>query len=135
MDLTITSKSWGIDAQDWLASRFGLDTGRSITLDVSTFTQADHYPDGFLKSGLPLAPNADGVYGLATSECDGHLLKPVHVGGYDGNPVSETVAGALYWQGVVDARFLPVPDGPQAPRVRYENVAAAEAPTVPEGGA
>lgn len=127
MDLTTRSRSWGIDDQSWLASRFGLDTGRSISLDVSTFTKNTHYPDGFLKSGIPLVQDATTkLYKPATATaCDGHLLKRVHVGGDDGYPVSTVVGGALYWQGVVDCRFLPVQVAAEARtaqgKIRYEN--------------
>lgn len=130
MDLTIKSKSWGIDDQSWLASRFGLDTGRSITLNVAAFTLNTHYPDGYLKSGLPIKANATtGLYEPASATvCEGHLLKRVHVGGVSGETVSTKVGGALYWQGVVDCRFLPVVLAPAAmpATIRYENQPAEE---------
>ncbi len=133
MDLSIKSESWGIDDQSWLASRHGLDAGRSITIDVSTFTKADHYPDGFLKSGLPLARRAsDGHHVLYNTSgsggaevLDGHLLGALHVP--DAVSSATRLGGALFWTGVVDARFLPAPvdaDGRSqvAGRIRYENV-------------
>lgn len=65
MDLSIRTETFNQDRQDWLGSAHGTDTARSITLDVSTFTAGTHYPDGFLKSGLPLGKiTASGKYGL-----------------------------------------------------------------------
>lgn len=58
MHLQQTSQVWGADDQTWLRSRHGLESATPCTLDVSTFTKADHYPDGFLKSGLALTYNA-----------------------------------------------------------------------------
>lgn len=133
MDLSTKSETFGADDPSWLASRKGLGTARSITLDVSAFTKATHYPDGFLKSGLPLARRtSDGQYvpyntgGTGGAEVlDGHLLKQVHIS----DPAPEVVGGALYWEGVVDARWLPAPvdaDGRAEVkgRIRYENVGA-----------
>lgn len=65
MDLSIRTESFGQDDQSWLGSAHGTDTARSITLDVSTFTAGTHYPDGWLRSGLPLGKiTASGKYGL-----------------------------------------------------------------------
>jgi hypothetical protein len=127
MDLGTTSRSWGVDDTSWLASRKGLDTCRSVTLDMSTFTKATHYPDGFLPSGLPLAPvGTDGLYGLATgSVVEGHLRGVVHVP----DPAPAKAGAALQWEGVVDCRFLPVDltaaQAAAATHIRYENAPTA----------
>ncbi|OZF25178.1 hypothetical protein CH296_28090 [Rhodococcus sp. 14-2496-1d] len=44
------------DNKQWLLSPHGTDPGTtpSITLDVSAFTQATHYPNGFIVSGIVL---------------------------------------------------------------------------------
>lgn len=55
MDLTLRTESFAVDDQSWLASRHGVGEAQSVTLDKSAFTEATHYPDGFFKSGLPLA--------------------------------------------------------------------------------
>lgn len=133
MDLQTKSESWGVDDQSWLASRHGLDSARSITLDASAFTKGTHYPDGFLKSGIPLARRAaDGLHvpyntsGSGGAEVlDGHLRSRV---GVPATVDSDTrIGAALLWTGVVDVRFLPAPvdaDGRAqvAGRIRYENV-------------
>ena len=129
MDLGTRTRSWGVDDTSWLASRKGLDTCRSVTLDMSTFTQATHYPDGFLPSGIPLAPvGTEGLYGLATGDVEGHLRGVVHVP----DPAPERAGAALLWEGVVDARFLPVPittaQADAAVHIRYENAPEAVTP-------
>lgn len=47
----------------WLASRMGVDICRGITLDLSLFNPATHYPNGFIPSGMCLAKEASGLYG------------------------------------------------------------------------
>lgn len=41
--------------QSWLGSSHGLRNARTETLDISTFTAATHYPNGYIPSGLPVA--------------------------------------------------------------------------------
>ena len=40
---------------DWLGSGHGLRNSRTEILDISTFSAATHYPNGFIPSGLPVA--------------------------------------------------------------------------------
>ncbi|MGH8876781.1 MAG: head decoration protein, partial [Stackebrandtia sp.] len=64
MDLSLRTEAWTQDDQSWLGSQHGTDTARSITLDVSTFTPATHYPEGYFPSGLALGRITDtGKYG------------------------------------------------------------------------
>lgn len=64
MDLSLKTESFTQDRRDWLGSAHGTDAPVSVTLDVSTFTQATHYPDGYIKSGIPLGKiTASGKYG------------------------------------------------------------------------
>lgn len=82
MDLTIREDSFGVDDQSWLGSAHGTDSTIPVTLDVSAFTEATHYPDGFFKSGLPLGKlTAGGKY------------VPYNGAGADG---SETLVGFLF---------------------------------------
>ena len=55
MDISVTSTSTQVEDRSWLASDFGTDEPRNITLDVSGLTAADHYPNGYVKSGMVLA--------------------------------------------------------------------------------
>lgn len=82
MDLTLRTESYAVDDQSWLASRHGVGEAQSVTLDTSAFTAGTHYPDGFFKSGLPLARlTATGKY------------VPYAGGGTGG---AETLAGFLF---------------------------------------
>ena len=105
MDIAIKRASFGQDDQSWLGSAHGTNTAQSITLDVSTFTKTDHYPGGFLKSGLPLAKSGE-KYVLWTEGADlaGFLFTPVSVPASTATPVG----AALLEHGRVIAAKLPV---------------------------
>ncbi|PSR63992.1 MULTISPECIES: hypothetical protein [Nocardia] len=108
MDLNIKTDIFGQDDQSWLASAEGTDRARTITLDLSTFTPATHYPEGWMKSGYALKKLGSGLYGLfspgdeSAAVIAGHLLTAVKV------PAGLTkVAGALHWHGAVIVAKLP----------------------------
>ncbi|MFB7115747.1 head decoration protein [Streptomyces sp. NPDC056291] len=64
MDLSLKVESFTQDRRDWLGSAHGTDAPVSVTLDVSKFTKATHYPDGYIKSGIALGKiTASGQYG------------------------------------------------------------------------
>lgn len=53
----------------WLGSAHGTDATQSITLDISKFTKATHFPKGRIKSGEPLGKiTATGLYGPYKSD-------------------------------------------------------------------
>ncbi len=58
MDLSITTKSWGVGDQSWLGSADGTTNGHNGSLLVSAF--AGLYPDGYLPSGVAIARLANG---------------------------------------------------------------------------
>ncbi|QSE94190.1 potassium transporter [Rhodococcus pseudokoreensis] len=106
MDLQIKTETFGQDDQSWLASAHGTDTARNINISVATFTAGTHYPDGWLKSGLPLKKVAGGRYGLwsngDTDPIEGHLFTATKV------PAGATVVvGALLWHGAALVAKLP----------------------------
>jgi hypothetical protein len=39
----------------WLGSGHGLRNARTEIVDISTFTAATHYPNGYIPSGMPVA--------------------------------------------------------------------------------
>jgi hypothetical protein len=96
----------------WLKNRKGLDTCRPITLDLSTFTGATHYPNGFIPSGMGLAirtaDNRGVAIGTASSVPAGHLLDDCKVRA--GNETGAAVV-ALFWEGIVDTTKLPANHG------------------------
>lgn len=109
----ITTDSWGVDSKDWLASRKGFDTCRSVTLDLSLFTTALGFSD-FIPSGTVLAKvTASGLYGPYDPDgadgreaATGHLFDGVRLADNQGNAFS--VAGAaMLWEGIVLLSKLP----------------------------
>ncbi|AXK86592.1 Bacteriophage lambda head decoration protein D [Nocardia farcinica] len=101
--------------RSWLQSAHGTDPNANpnVTLDVSLFTQATHYPDGFVPSGMVLGKvTATGLYGpYDNSATDGREVAAGHL--YGSLPVEgETkVGGALVVHGFVDAAKLPANSG------------------------
>ena len=51
----LTSETFGSGDQSWLGSSHGIHECRTEVLDISAFTEEDHYPDGYIPSGTPLA--------------------------------------------------------------------------------
>lgn len=39
----------------WLGSTHSINSARTEVLDISAFNKATHYPDGFIRSGQPVA--------------------------------------------------------------------------------
>lgn len=111
MDLSVKSEAWGGDDQSWLGAAHGQDLGRSVTFDTSAFTEATHYPDGYLRSGTPVAQiTASGLYGPydgaavdGRQNLAGFVLTPVKMtaGGSD-------VGGAVFEHGRVVRANLPI---------------------------
>lgn len=90
MDLSLKTESFTQDRRDWLGSAHGTDAPVSVSLDVSKFTKATHYPDGYIRSGTPLGKvTTGGKYG------------PYDDAASDGR---QTLAGFLFTAQDVDAR-------------------------------
>ncbi|GGX01955.1 head decoration protein [Streptomyces chryseus] len=113
MNLSQTTRTFGMDDQSWLGSEHGTQATESCTLDTSTFTPATHYPAGYFKSGIPLgqitASKKFGPYDNAAvdgrEKLVGFLFAAV------GAPTVNTVdvAGALFVHGKIRESRLPVP--------------------------
>jgi hypothetical protein len=64
VDITVRSESFGVENRSWLGSAHGTEATRTVTLDVSAFTEGTHYPDGYIKSGTVLGRiTSSGLYG------------------------------------------------------------------------
>jgi hypothetical protein len=64
VDISVRSETWGVEDRSWLGSAHGTEATRTITLDVSAFTEATHYPDGYIASGTVVGRiTATGLYG------------------------------------------------------------------------
>ncbi len=93
MDLSVRREGpWVPEDRSWLGSRDGTEVTRSITLDVSAFTEGTHYPDGYIKSGTVLThlgSNMYGPYGGSASEAQTVTI----TGGPTGGTFTLTLAG------------------------------------------
>jgi hypothetical protein len=111
VDLTVRTETLGSGNQTWLGSAHGTSSGRTITLDKSTFTSGTHYPNGYLPSGTPISRiTATGKYGIYDNATvggqdvlSGFLLTDVPVPSEDIDP-----QGVLFEHGVVIEALLPV---------------------------
>jgi hypothetical protein len=85
----VSKNDYQAEDRSWLLSQFGQGPGEnpSVLLDISAFTKATHYPNGYIKSGEPL--------GVITASSSGEQLV---VGPYDGAAVDgrETCYGFLH---------------------------------------
>jgi len=64
MNLTVRSEGpWLPEDRSWLGSAHGTTATRTITLDVSAFTEGTHYPNGYIPSGTVLAELSSGLFG------------------------------------------------------------------------
>jgi len=73
----LKNETIGAGDQSWLGSAHGIRNCRTELLDISTFTLATHYPNGYIPSGTPVAKV-------------GGVLVP-----YDSTEVTVTNAGVL----------------------------------------
>ena len=106
MDLTIKRESFGQDDQSWLGSAHGTNAAQTVTLDASSFVKATHYPEGWLKSGLPLAKSGKKhVLWTVGADLAGFLFTTVRVP----EDVASPVGAAILEHGRVKAAKLPVP--------------------------
>lgn len=51
----LSNETIGTGDQSWLGSTHGIGNARTETIDISAFTPADHYPNGYIPSGTPVA--------------------------------------------------------------------------------
>ncbi len=115
MDISLQpTETYTAEDRSWLGSRDGTDVTQTITLDVSTFTAATHYPDGYIKSGTVLGRiTATGLYGpYDNGASDGREVAvgflftsaKVREGGPD-------VGAPIHWRGVIREAKLPTNHG------------------------
>ena len=50
-----TTESFGSGNMSWLGSAHAIENAQTAMLDISTFTAGTHYPDGYIRSGTPVA--------------------------------------------------------------------------------
>jgi hypothetical protein len=115
VDITLQpTETYQAEDRSWLGSRDGTDVTQTVTLDTSTFTEATHFPDGYIPSGTVLgritATDLYGPYDNAASDgrevAVGFLYSntKVRTGGPD-------VGAPIHWRGVIRAARLWVNSG------------------------
>jgi hypothetical protein len=115
-DISVASTSYQVEKRAWLLSPHGTDPGTTptITLDVSAFTAATHYPNGYLLSGIVLGRiTATGLYAPylstnsdGTQTAAGILFSSVKVPNLA--DLTKDVANALVVHGFVAQAKLPI---------------------------
>lgn len=116
-DISVRSESFQSENHDWLGSAHGLTATKTITLDVSAFTKADHYPNGFIPSGIVLAKiTATGLYGPYNNAGAGGLEVAAGLLAFTAKVPNEAVTtvdtgAALLEHGIVIESKLPIAGG------------------------
>ena len=105
----LTTETFATGDQSWLGSDHGIGNARTETINVSAFTAGTHYPDGFIRSGQPVAKVAG-------------LLVP-----YDATEATVTGAGVLAGHILTDQRVSGTANIP-APLLDHGRVKAALVP-------
>ncbi|MER6076972.1 head decoration protein [Streptomyces sp. NPDC001833] len=118
MDLQpITYSESATADRPWLASRHGLDTPLTVTLDTALFTESTHYtqptlgqPRYVMKAGIPLGRvTATGLYGpWDTAVTDGRAtFAGVLLADVPFAQSGSRAGAALLWHGVIAAAQIP----------------------------
>lgn len=106
----LATETIGTGDQSWLGSAHGIHECRTEQVDISAFTAATHYPNGYIASGTPVAKVAG-------------LLVP-----YTSAEITTTVAGVLAGHLFTDQRVVGTADFP-APLLDHGRVKSAKVPT------
>jgi len=85
----LTTETYGSGDLKWIGSGHALGNARTETISVAGFVEATHYPDGFIRSGQPVAKVGgvlvayDATEGTVTGAgiLAGHVLFDVKVKG------------------------------------------------------
>lgn len=105
----LTTESFGSGNMSWVGSEHAINNARTETIDISAFTAGTHYPDGYIRSGTPVAKV-------------GGMLVP-----YDANEATVTGAGILAGFVLTDQRVVGTSDFP-APLFDHGRVKTANLP-------
>lgn len=112
----VTETAVVAENRSWLPSPHGseVNANPNITLLLSLFNQASHYPNGYLPSGIVVgqvtATKLWGPYDPAAT--DGReTAKGLLFGSLPVKAGQKRTAGALVWHGVVDPTRLPIESG------------------------
>lgn len=114
--IAVTSTAYQVEKRGWLVQQ--LADAESVTLDVSAFTKATHYPNGYIPSGVVLGKiTATGLYAPyvdAASDGTGTAAGYLHSSVAIPNPADTTVdvgAAMVAAFAVVETDRLPISSG------------------------
>lgn len=118
-DISVQTTSYQVENRSWLLSPHGTEPGTtpSITLDVSAFTAATHYPNGYFPSGIVLGViTATGLYGpYDDTAVDGRAVAAGILFGSVKVPntadTTKDVGAAMLVHGFVKIARLPIANG------------------------
>jgi len=105
----LRTETFSTGDQSWLGSAHAIGNARTETINVAAFTAGTHYPDGFIRSGQPVAKVAG-------------LLVP-----YDATEGTVTGAGILAGHVLTDQPVVGTANIP-APLIDHGRVKAALVP-------
>lgn len=101
----LRTETFGSGDQSWLGSTHGIGNARTSVIDVSAFTAATHYPDGYIRSGTEVnAANESAVtpYTGAAGEQLGYVLTDQRVVG------SQDFDAPILRHGIINISNLPI---------------------------
>lgn len=102
--------AYGSGDSRWIGTRHAINNAQTAMVDISAFTKATHFPDGFLPSGTPVARAGDGKlipYDKAEATTTGAGLLAGHILWDQAVKDTEDFAVPLYDHGRVVAEFVP----------------------------
>lgn len=121
-DISVRSSNYQVEDRSWLVGQHGVDITPGITLDISKFTKATHFPNGYIPSGTAIAKiTATGLYGpydntLSNGQevAGGLLFSSVRAVDTNTGNTLVKVGGARFIHGAVNAAKLPDNSGVDA---------------------
>ena len=117
-DISVRSSTYQVEDRSWLVGTHGVDMTPGITLDISKFTKATHFANGYIPSGTAIAKiTASGLYGPyddsksdGTQVAAGLLFSSVRAIDPVGNNLAK-VGGARFIHGLNNTAKLPANSG------------------------
>lgn len=115
-DISVAVTNYQSEKRSWLIGSHGTDPGATptVTLDVSAFTAATHYPNGYLMSGIVLGKiTSSGLYAPylstnsdGTQTAAGILFSSVKVPNL--SDLTKDVGAGMFVHGFVNQNKLPI---------------------------
>lgn len=125
----LQNESYGAGNFAWLGTRHGINNCRTVMLDISAFTQATHYPDGYIRSGQPVAIVGGMLVPYDATEATvtgagvlaGHLFTDQKVVGTADFPVPLYEHGRVYYPALPVTFVPPTAAAKKQPQITYYN--------------